>query len=75
MTQRETADFQVGERVKVVVNLPMARAGEHGRITALHHDTTDCLRSLTVLIDHDPATTRGITVLPREIVMLGDGDD
>lgn len=68
MTEADARDFQVGDRVRVVADLPMARVGEEGRVTALHHDESACLRSLTVLIDHDAATTRGITVLPREIV-------
>lgn len=70
MSQPEIFAFQVGDRVKVVVDLPMARAGEQGRITAIHYDADNCPRSLTVLIDHDPATTRGITVLPREIAAM-----
>lgn len=67
MTQEEVYPFRVGERVKVVTNLPMATTGEQGRITALHRDGGGHLVSLTVLIDHDFATTRGITVLPHEI--------
>ena len=70
MNQPEIHSFQVGDRVRVVADLPMARTGEQGRITAIYRDTDNSPRSLTVLIDHDSATTRGITVLPREIAAV-----
>lgn len=70
MTQQEFCPFQVGERVKVVASLPMAREGEQGRVVALHHDLHGELFSLTVLIDHNPSGTRGITVFPHEIVSV-----
>lgn len=68
MTMQHT--YTTGDRVRVVCACPGAGAGDEGRVVSVHGAGSDSIESLTVLIDSDPATIHGITVMVHEVELV-----
>lgn len=64
------SSFAVGDRVRMVASTRVAQAGEEGRIFRVDCAENGRVVALDILIDGDPATTRGTTVFPHEVEVV-----
>jgi hypothetical protein len=56
--------------VRVVCDCPGAQAGDEAKVVAVQCADLESEEVLTILIDHDPATTHGTVVYAHEVELV-----
>jgi hypothetical protein len=63
-------EFQVGDCVRLICDLPVAAAGTEGVIKAVKRDDNQQIMTLTIFVCLDPAHTYGTGVFPHEVEIV-----
>jgi len=61
------SQYTKGDRVRVVRDCPGARLGDEATVVEVQRRDAAAVEQLTILVDHDPATTHGTAVYAHEV--------
>ena len=66
----DVPDYQVGDCVRLICDLPVAGAGTEGVIQKVVRDDQQQVTAIDIFVAADNAHTFGTTVFPREVEVV-----